>query len=408
MAVRRVVAVGAALTMLCGCGAGEDRQAEVTIGIVAPFSRGSYAGETIDHGAALAVARLNQSGGIRAGGSAYTIRLKRYDTALSPARAVASVRRAVSDGAVAVLDEGTGVNASWTVARDASLPQVVVYQGGVGLVDPERRPNVFRIAPTDRGIAFRLAEYIIPKGAKVALLTDDSGYGQEGRKVLAQSFGRNPEAVAGRITLPSSAPDLSPQILEARRAGATALLVWAQAATLAKAIGAARSARWGVPVYTTPQGEDPLVRQQLAAQPEWVDGLTFASGRMTAEVGPAPWNAFQFAYEASFGPQFVGVRTRAGKRVVQPPDYAMYAYDAVNVIAGAIVKANGIDRDEVLAALEEVTVDGANGDERGFNEASHEGVVDDDVYFARFHDMTFRPVKDDPLSSTLPTIPQAR
>jgi hypothetical protein len=35
-------------------------------------------------------------------------------------------------------------------------------------------------------------------------------------------------------------------------------------------------------------------------------------------------------------------------------------------------------------------------------------VVDDDVYFAAFADMTFAPVRDDPLSSTLPVIPQTR
>ena len=38
---------------------------------------------------------------------------------------------------------------------------------------------------------------------------------------------------------------------------------------------------------------------------------------------------------------------------------------------------------------------------------SHEGVVDDDVYFARFTpDFTFVPVRDDPLSSRLPIIDQ--
>ena len=55
-----------------------------------------------------------------------------------------------------------------------------------------------------------------------------------------------------------------------------------------------------------------------------------------------------------------------------------------------------------------MTVRGANGDERGFNQHNHEGVVDDDVYFARFDDMTFAPVKDDPLSSTLPVIDQVK
>ena len=85
----------------------------------------------------------------------------------------------------------------------------------------------------------------------------------------------------------------------------------------------------------------------------------------------------------------------------------MYASDFVNVLAAAIKRAGGAsDGKKLVAALNQVTVHGANGDERGFNQNNHEGVVDDDVYFAVFHDMTFRPVKDDPLSSTLPTLRQ--
>ena len=71
--------------------------------------------------------------------------------------------------------------------------------------------------------------------------------------------------------------------------------------------------------------------------------------------------------------------------------------------------ANGRPIDNNLTtALEQVSVEGANGDSRGFNERNHEGVVDDDIYFARFHDMTYFPVRDDPLSSTLPPVPQTR
>jgi ABC-type branched-subunit amino acid transport system substrate-binding protein len=354
------------------------------------------------------VATVNQNGGITAGGKAYELRIQTRDSARSPRRAVQNVRRAADDGAAAVVDEGTGVDASWRVARDAHLPVGIVYQGGAGLVDAATRPNVFRIAPTDRGIAFRLAEYLIPKGVKVALLTDDTGYGVEGSKALARSFGSNPEAVAARIRLSAGALDVAPQVLRARRAHATALLVWSQAPTIAAVLTAARSAGWDVPVYTPPTGADPLVRQQLADRPEWVDGLTFASGRMTAEVGATPFETFRSSYEDSFGVDRVGVRTRAGREVIQPPELAMYAYDFVNVLAAAIATADSVDGEKILAALAEVTVQGANGDERGFNRASHEGVVDDDVYFARFQDMTFRPVGDDPLSSTLPVIPQVR
>jgi hypothetical protein len=78
------------------------------------------------------------------------------------------------------------------------------------------------------------------------------------------------------------------------------------------------------------------------------------------------------------------------------------------VLAAAVQRAGGTDPGKVLAALNQVSTRGANGDERGFNERNHEGVVDDDVYFARFRDMVLRPVRDDPLSSTLPVINQVR
>jgi branched-chain amino acid transport system substrate-binding protein len=395
-----------ALSLLAGCAGGDDDDSvkTLTIAVNAPFSRSPYVGDTIARGVELGASR---AGELRTKDGRYRLEVRRLDNALSPRRAVRNVRRAVADDVVAIVDEGTGVDASWRIAHDADVPVAVTYQGGIGLVDAEERPNVFRIAPTDRGIGFRLAEYLIPKGLHVALLTDDTGYGDEGRAMLERTFEANPEAVATEVRLPSAAPDLAPQVLKARRADATALLVWAQPATVAKVLTAARSSGWNVPVYTPPSGGDPLVRQQLADNPDWVDGLTFASGRMTAELGPEAWYAFQSAFVARYGPDRVGVRTSNGDEVFQPPEYAMYSFDFVSVLTAAIKQAGGAqDREKLLEALTEVTVEGANGDERGFTIHNHEGVVDDDVYFARFEDMTFAPVKDDALSSTLPTISQ--
>jgi len=407
--VRRLLFVVAFCAVLAGCS--DDKSADstktktVTIAVNAPFSRTPYVGQTIADGAELAASKA----GVEVDGVKYRFRIKRYDTGLSPSTAVRNVRKAIADGAVAIVDEGTGVDASWQIARDKDIPLAVTYQGGEGLIDPAKRPNVFRIAPTDHGMSLRFAEYLIPKKLKVALITDDSSYGQEGAKALDEAFAENPDSVAAKLTVPAAAPDLSPQVLRARRAGATALLVWAQPTTIAGVLSAARSSGWKVPVYTSPTGEDPLVRQQLANHPDWVDGLTFASGRPTAEVGAGPFLSFQRDLENRFGVQLVGVKTPDGAQVVQPPDYAMYSYDFVNVLAAAIQRAGGVaDKKKILAALNQVTVAGANGDQRGFNERNHEGVVDDDVYFARFDGMTYRPVKDDPLSATLVPIEQRR
>jgi branched-chain amino acid transport system substrate-binding protein len=406
--VRSLVLI-AAVFALAGCG-GHSPPAHPTSLLVvvnAPFSRTPYLGQTIENGARLAATEVNATG-ISVGGKHYVLAIRTADSGLSPAQAVSNVRHAVDEHAVAIVDEGTGIDASWRIAAKKGVPICVVFEGGHEIVDPATRPNVFRIAPTDHGVAFRLAEYLIPKGLKVGLLHDDSDYGVAGESELKRAFSENPSSVAIDETVPSDALDLGPQVLRARRAHATALLVWSRPATIAAAITAARSSGWNVPFYTPPTGADPFVRQQLANHPSWVDGLTFAGGRLTAEVGAVPFQTFEQKYESAYGVDLVGVKTPAGKPVIEPPETGMYAYDFVNLLAVAIQKAASIEPAKITAALEQVTVQGANGDERSFNSSNHDGVVDDDVYFARFHGMTYAPVKDDPLSATLPTIPQTR
>ena len=301
-AMRAPHACSLVLLLLAGCGGSleaERRRAKLARRVVnAPFSRTPYLGRAIENGARLAAREVNANG-IRVGGTTYDLKIETMDSGLSPARAVANVRRAVGRHAVAIVDEGTGIDASWRVAAKSGVPIGVVFEGGNQVIDPVARPNVFRVAPTDHGIAFRLAEYLIPKGLHIALLHDDSDYGSAGEDALRSAFSRNQSSVAGDYTVPADALDVAPQVLRARRAHATALLVWGRPATIAATITAARSAGWNVPVYTPPTGADPFVRQQLADHPDWVDGLTFAGGRLTAEVGTGPFQTFEQKLESA-------------------------------------------------------------------------------------------------------------
>ena len=407
--MRRGLFLLAALALLaagCGKSSGSSDLAHLTVAVDVPVTGSPYIAQTIRQGLELATSNLNAGGGVRAGEKSYRLDVKLYDNHLSARQAVEDTRRALDANTVAIVTDGTGVDATWQLAERDGVPICITYDGGSGLVDAETRPNVFRIAPTNHGIAFRYAEYLVPKKLKVALLSDDSAYGSEGAADLDRAFTENPEAVATKLTLPAGQSDLTPQVLRVKRSGPTALLVWGQPPTIAAVLSAARSSGWDVPVYAPPTGADPFIRQQLADHPEWVDGLTFASGRMTAEVGTAPFESFQSQYESTYGADNVGVKSSEGEPVVQPPEFAMYAYDFAHVLTAAIIRAASTDPEKITAALNQVTTQGANGDERGFNEHNHEGVVDDDVYFARFHDMTFAPVPDDPLSSTLPVILQ--
>jgi branched-chain amino acid transport system substrate-binding protein len=407
--VRRTLLFLVGLALLaagCGKSSGSSDLGNLTVVVDVPVTGSPYVAQTIRQGVELATSNLNAGGGVRAGETSYLLDVKLYDNHLSARKAVEDTRRALDANAVAIVTDGTGVDATWQIAKRDGVPVAITYDGGSGLVDAETRPNVFRIAPTNHGIAFRYAEYLVPKKLQVALLSDDSAYGSEGAADLARAFSENPEAVATKLTLPAGQSDVTPQILRVKRSGATALLVWGQPPTIAAVLSAARNIGWKVPVYAPPTGADPFIRQQLADHPDWVDGLTFASGRITAEVGTAPFVSFQSQYESTYGADKVGVKTSEGQPVLQPPEFAMYAYDFVHVLTAAIIRAASTDPEKITAALNQVTTQGANGDERGFNEHNHEGVVDDDVYFARLHDMTFSPVPDDPLSSTLPPIPQ--
>jgi branched-chain amino acid transport system substrate-binding protein len=409
--VRRALVLIAGLALFaagCGKSSSSGDLGHLTVVVDVPVTGSPYVAQTIRQGVELATSNLNAGGGVRAGEKSYLLDVNLYDNHLSARKAVEDTRRALDADAVAIVTDGTGIDATRQLAERDGVPIAITYDGGSGLVDAEKRPNVFRIAPTNHGIAFRYAEYLIPKKLKVALLADDSAYGSEGAADLDRAFASNPEAVATKLTLPAGQSDLTPQILRVKRSGATALLVWGQPPTIAAVLSAARSTGWKVPVYAPPTGADPFIRQQLADHADWVDGLTFASGRMTAEVGTAPFLSFQSQYDSTYGADKVGVKTSRRQPVLQPPEFAMYAYDFVHVLTAAIIRAASTDPEKITAALNQVTTQGANGDERGFNEHNHEGVVDDDVYFARFHDMTYSPVLDDPLSSTLPPIPQTR
>jgi ABC-type branched-subunit amino acid transport system substrate-binding protein len=238
----------------------------------------------------------------------------------------------------------------------------------------------------------------------VALLTDDSGYGHQGHAALRAALARDRIAVVSDQTVQQRAADVAPQVVAARRAHATLLLVWASAADVAAVVTAIHTAGWDVPVISGQTGEDPLVRQRVVAHPHWLRSLRFVSARITAEVGPQPFERFRAHYEAKLGADKVGIK-QDGREVIQPPDWAMYPYDSVNLVVEALDEIRQLGA-PLMRVLNSAHVVGANGDGRGYNAGYHEGISPSDMYFARFRGFTFVPVDDDPLSGRLPVVPQ--
>jgi ABC-type branched-subunit amino acid transport system substrate-binding protein len=400
--MRTGLAVLILLIGLSGCGGDGDT---VPVVVSAPVSTEPWIARSIQRGARLAVDEINADGGVALKTGKKRLKLVVLDNGSSPATALANARDAVGRKAAALLTDGTGAVSVASVTDPAKLPVFVLFEGGTSLIDPAAHPSVFRLAPADAIMTRRLADYIANAGPKVALLTDGSGYGEQGRAALHEAFGVDQVRVVSDQVIPRRAQDLAPQILAARRSGANRLIVWASAGDVAAVLQAVHVAGWNVPVISGQTGEDPLVRQRLVAHPEWLASLRFVSSRITAEAGPKPFNAFRSRYEAALGKDKVGVK-QDGRDVIQPPDWAMYPYDAMLLVREAISEAGALGAPLLQTLNDGARITGANGDQRGYNATYHEGVSPQDMYFARFEGFTFVPVDDDPLSGSLPVVNQ--
>ena len=394
----RALALSVAVVLASGCqGSAPSREALIVVS--APLSAQPWVGRFLERGAKLAAQEVN-AGHPR-------VRIEVLDNGGSAQAAVANARRAVAEGAIALVTDGVGAKAVAAVTDPAHLAVFVTFEGGASLIDATAHPSLFRLAPANTYLCRRLADYLADtqRGKAVAIIADDSSYGAEGSATVKADLLHDDVAVVSYQTVPERAAGVSAQVLAARRTNAQVLVVWARAAGLAAVVRAARSTGWDVPIYSGPAAEDPLLRQQLADRPDWVEGLTFVSFRITSETGGVPFAAYRKAYEKAFGRDEVGV-TAGGKPVVMPPDWSTYSYDGVKLVVAALDRAGSHDRSKVLAALEQVTITGANGDERGYGPDDREGVSPDDMYFARFRGMRFFPTHDDKLSTNLPDVAQ--
>jgi ABC-type branched-subunit amino acid transport system substrate-binding protein len=386
---------------VAGCSGGSSSAgADALVVVSAPLSSSPWIGDFIRKGAELAVREVDA-------GKGRHIRLEVLDNAGSAQTAVAQARRAVREGAVALITDGVGARAVAAVTDPARLPVFITFEGGSSLTDPKALPSLFRLAPANVDLCRRLADYLadVRPGQSVALIGDDSQYGVEGTANVKADLLHDEVQVVSTATVPGAARDVSAQVLAARRSGADVLVVWARAAGVAAVIRTARSTGWDVPVYTGPAGEDPLVRQQLADHPQWLDGTVFVSFRITSESGPDAFNAYRKAYEKAYGTSTFGVSS-GGRQVQQPPDWSMYSYDAIHLVKAALDRAKQATAKQVYDGIQAVVITGANGDERGYGPDDREGVSPDDMYFAYFKGMRFHPKLDDKLSTSLPEVAQ--
>lgn len=412
MTTRRHAALPAALTVFaltaiaaCGGGSGSSSGSSsptVTIALNIPVTADAYIAGAIHRGADLAVKEANAKG-LTIRGTKYTLALRVYDDNNQPSQSAQNVSSAISDHAVAVIEDGLGAATSAPKSAAAGVPEIDIANGTAPLMDPQNRPSLFRLGIANDAAATLLGTYIVQTSPNVAIIHDDTDSGRDGADQLTQSLATVSGKVAANIEVPASSPTFDTQLKSVASSGAGALAIWGSDLFVAKVVSSAHADGVAVPLFTGPTGESPAVR--AAAGPAATDGVRFVSSRLTSEDDSTSFPQFEHRLAAAEGsPTDAGFKDAEGREVRQPNDLDFYAYDAVNLVVAALQRKNSVKPGQPLVtAVGAVSVKSANGDTRGFNPQNHEGISDDDMYIAVIHDMKFAPVQDEQLSKTLPT-----
>jgi branched-chain amino acid transport system substrate-binding protein len=209
----------------------------------------SSTGIGINRGTELAVEEINAAGGVDGRKIEFIVR----DTQSDPTKAVNAVAELTQRQKVAVifgpLNSGEALAATPLIARDKvpMLHPCWVDQ----LIDVKRYPMAFRNAPTNQQIGAAANRYVIDvlKLKKVAVVSDTTGYGTASVDAYVPMLTAKGAEIVFSGHIDAANPDLKPDMLRMRSAGADVIMPWSvNAGFLARILNTRGAMGWDVPV----------------------------------------------------------------------------------------------------------------------------------------------------------------
>jgi branched-chain amino acid transport system substrate-binding protein len=209
----------------------------------------SSTGVGINRGTELAVAQINEAGGI----NGRKIELVVRDTQSDPTKAVNAVAELTQRQKVNIifgpLNSGEALAATPLIARD-KIP--MLHPCWVDeLIDVKKYPMAFRQAPTNTQVGGGANHYVVDvlKLKKVAVISDTTGYGTASVNTYVPMLKAKGAEVVYTNHIDAANPDLKPELLRMQSAGAQAIMPWSVNAGFLSRICNTRGAMgWDVPI----------------------------------------------------------------------------------------------------------------------------------------------------------------
>jgi len=338
--------------------------------LVALTGPGSSTGIGFNRGLTFAIDEVNRAGGVRG----RQIEVVTRDTQGDPTKAVnASVELTRSLKVAAIwgpVNSGEALAVTPILARSRTpmIHPCFVDQ----LIDPEKFPQAFRLAPDNEQLGRATTKYVaeVLKVTQVALVGDATGYGTTCVNAYTPMVKQAGGTLAYSGTIEASQADLTADVTRMRDAGAKVISFWsANAGFAARLLNARGQLGWDVPVVGNPSLGTGETRALLGKAEYWdrVYQLGFRSCSAEAS-GKMPDRTADF------------LKRIEGKIKLADTSlwYVAGGYDAGHMFADA-VRERGDSPDEIIGYWNTLSpYPGIWGDYR-FSPQQHNGYPDDGI-----------------------------
>lgn len=345
--MRRSASLLVSLSLLYFSAVGAEAQSKepVKIGLTAAVSGGSAAsGEAIKRGLEIAIAEINANGGVLNG---RPLQLVVRDDEGQPAKGVTIARELVEREKVTAVFGGLHTPvalAQVAVWHELKTPYMGAWAAGTNITRNGQSPNyVFRVSANDDDADKFLTRYatdVLRKG-KPGLLLENTSWGQSNETGLTKWLGEKGLKAVGVEKFNWGDPDMSPQLLRLKSAGADHVVLVANAPEGAQVVKSRAKIGWEIPMVS-----------------HWgISGGRFAE--LTGELsdGVAFLQTYSFFGKQNERGEYVlkdlkdkyGVK---GPEDVVAPVGTANAYDGLHLVALAIDQAGSTEGAKVRDALE--------------------------------------------------------
>jgi len=206
-----------------------------------------------NRGVVWAAEQINAAGGVKG----RKIEVITRDTQGDPTKAVNATQEMISALKVHAIwgptNSGESLAVTPIMAR-AKMPNIhpcVVDS----LIDTTKFPNAFRLAPSNTQWDDAVRGYClkIVGAKKVAIIGDTTGYGVAAVNASAAGFAKDGGEVVYKANIDATQPDMTPDLLRARNAGAQAIVVWSTSTGMdARLFNTRATMGWDVPFVGHP------------------------------------------------------------------------------------------------------------------------------------------------------------